>query len=293
MAEFVLTLIGAGPLDASRGAAALAQKGARVDDADPLAPGAFDLPFDGIAPDAAELAARAALADRAVDVIAQPRHGRRKKLLVSDFESTIIENEMLEELADFAGMRERVAEITRRAMNGEIDFLAALGERVALLRGLPERILSGAAARIRIMPGAKALLRTMRANGATCILVSGGFRVFTAPIRDALGFDLDVANALEVQDGQLTGRLVPPVFGREAKLATLKKLAAELGLPLAATLAVGDGANDLPMLKAAGLGVAFRGRPAVRAEARWRIDHADLRALLYAQGYRQDEIIED
>ncbi len=133
----------------------------------------------------------------------------------------------------------------------------------------------------------------MRANGATCVLVSGRFpRVLRAPSATRLGFDLDIANALEVKDGQLTGRLVPPIFGREAKLATLKKLAAELGIPLALTLAVGDGANDLPMLKAAGLGVAFRGRPAVRAEARWKIDHADLRALLYVQGYRRAEIIE-
>ncbi len=292
MVEFVLTLIAAAPSDASLAAAALTRLGGRVGDPDPLAPGAIDLPFDGLAPEAAELAARAALGDRAIDLVAQPSEGRRKKLLVADLESTIIENEMLEELADFVGLKEHVAAITRRAMNGEIDFLAALDERVALLRGLPERVLGEAAARIRIMPGARALVRTMRAEGARCALVSGGFRVFSGPIRDALGFDLDVANALEVKDGQLTGRLVPPVLGREAKLATLESLAAEMGIALAATLAVGDGANDLPMLKAAGLGVAFRGRPAVRAAARWRIDHADLTALLYAQGYRAAEIVE-
>jgi phosphoserine phosphatase len=292
MAEFVLTLVPAAPADASLAAAALEKIGGRVGPPDALAPDAIDLPFDDVAPEAAELAARAALDGRAIDLVAQAAGGRRKKLLVSDLESTIIENEMLEELADFAGVREHVAAITRRAMNGEIDFLAALSERVALLRGLPTSVLDAAAARIRIMPGASALVRTMRANGATCALVSGGFRVFSGPIRARLGFDLDIANALEVKDGQLTGELVPPVFGREAKLATLKKLAAELGLALAATLAVGDGANDLPMLKAAGLGVAFRGRPTVRAEARWRIDHADLRALLYVQGYRRAEIIE-
>jgi phosphoserine phosphatase len=289
MAEFVLTLIGAAPSDAATAADALARIGGRAGAPEPLAPDAIDLPFDGAAPEAAETAARAALDGRAIDLVAQSRAGRRKRLLVADLESTIIENEMLEELADFVGLEEHVAAITRRAMNGEIDFLAALEERAALLRGLPARVLGEAAARIRIVPGALALVRTMRANGAKCALVSGGFRVFADPIGRALGFDLAVANGLEVKDGRLTGRLVPPLRGREAKLETLRQLAAEMGIALRATLAVGDGANDLPMLQAAGLGIAFHGRPAVRAAARWRIDHADLTALLYAQGYRREE----
>jgi phosphoserine phosphatase len=297
MAEFVLTLVAGAAARAAideaaqDAAAALARLGAEVDRPDPLGPGARDLPFDSADPEAAETAARAALGDRAVDVLAQPCAGRKKRLLVADLESTIIENEMLEELAEPLGLREHVAEITRRAMNGEIEFVAAVEERVALLEGLPERALAEAATRIRIMPGAAALVRTMRASGATCALVSGGFRAFSAPIRDALGFDLDVANALEVRNGHLTGRLVPPIQGREAKLATLKRLAAEGGLGLEAALAVGDGANDLPMLKAAGLGVAYHGRPAVRAEARWRVDHADLTALLYAQGFRAQDVV--
>ena len=290
MADFVLTLIGAAPADARIAADAIRQIGGRAEAADPLAPEAIDLPFDDAAPEAAESAARAAFGRRAIDLIAQPRTGRRKKLLVADFESTIIENEMLEELADFAGLKEHVAAITRRAMNGEIDFLAALDERVALLRGLPELFLDEAAARIRIMPGAPALVRTMRAHGAKCALVSGGFRVFADPIARALGFDLTVANGLEVADGRLTGRLVPPVLGREAKVAMLEETAVAMGIALAATLAVGDGANDLPMIQAAGLGIAYHGRPAVRAAARWRIDHADLTALLYVQGYRREEI---
>ncbi|HUK58607.1 MAG TPA: phosphoserine phosphatase SerB [Stellaceae bacterium] len=292
MPEFVLTLVAAAPADAEMAATALRQAGATVGMPNSLAPEAFDLPFEEIAPESAEHAVRDAFPGRALDVIAQPALGRRKKLLVIDLESTLIENEMLEELAAFAGVRDHVAAITRRAMNGEIDFLDALNERVGLLSGQPSTILETAAARIRLMPGAAALVRTMRASGATCAIVSGGFRVFAEPVREQLECDIVVANSLEVKAGQITGRLVPPVFGREAKLATLKKLAAELGLPLAATLAAGDGANDLPMLKAAGLGIAFHGRPAVRAEARWRIDHADLRALLYAQGYRVEEIVE-
>jgi phosphoserine phosphatase len=297
MAEFVLTLVAGADartaIDeaAQNVAAALARLGADVDKADPLGAGARDLPFDGADPEAAEAAARTALGLRAIDVLAQPGAGRKKRLLIADLESTIIENEMLEELAEPLGLREHVAEITRRAMNGEIEFVAAVEERVALLKDLPERVLAEAAARIRMMPGAAALVRTMRAGGATCALVSGGFRAFSAPIRDALGFDLDIANALEVLGGHLTGRLVPPILGREAKLAALKRLSAEGGFPLEATLAVGDGANDLPMLKAAGLGVAYHGRPAVRAEARWRVDHADLTALLYAQGYRESEFL--
>jgi phosphoserine phosphatase len=257
-------------------------------DADWLGPSACDLA-------AGEEEARTAIAGRPIDIvvqpaIGQPAAGRRKRLLVADLESTIIENEMLEELADFLGLRETVAEITRRAMNGEIDFVAALGERVALLRGLPESVLDESATRIRLMPGARALIATLRRAGVTTALVSGGFTVFAERVAAELAFDRVVANRLEVAGGRLAGTVAPPIVTGAAKLDTLHSLAAELGISLAETLAVGDGANDLPMLQAAGLGIAFRAKPAVAAAARWRIDHADLTALLYAQGYREDEI---
>jgi phosphoserine phosphatase len=206
-------------------------------------------------------------------------------------ESTIIENEMLDELADFLGIREEVAEITRKAMNDELDFVAALEARVALLKGQPATLLDEAAQRIRVMPGAAALVATMRAHGARAALVSGGFRFFTGPVRARLGFDLDVANDLVVEAGALAGTVLKPIVTRDTKLAMLTRLAAENRLPLAATLAVGDGANDLPMIEAAGLGVAFRAKPAVAARARVRIEHGDLTALLYAQGYRAGEIV--
>lgn len=278
MMQHVITLI-AGP-----GADAALHDAVTGLGADWLGPSACDL----IGVD--EAAARAAIARRAIDVIVQPMEGRRKKLLVADLESTIIENEMLEELADFLGLRAPVAEITRRAMNGEIDFVGALTERVALLRGLPESVLGEAAARIRIMPGARSLIATLRRHSATTALVSGGFTVFAERVATEIGFDRVIANRLDIADGKLAGTVSPPIVTAETKHDTLVELAAELGIGLDATLAVGDGANDLPMLQAAGLGVAFRAKPAVAAASRWRIDHADLTALLYAQGYRQEEI---
>ena len=238
-----------------------------------------------------EAAARAAIAGLPIDLLVQPAAGRRKRLLVADLESTIIENEMLEELADFLGLRAPVAEITRRAMNGETDFVGALTERVALLRGLPVTVLDEAASRIRLTPGAAELIATLRRAGVTTALVSGGFTVFAEPIAARLGFDRVVANRLELADGKLAGTVAPPIIGAAAKRATLLALAAELGLELQDTMAVGDGANDLPMLQTAGLGVAFRAKPAVATTARWRVDHAGLTALLYAQGYRQEEIV--
>jgi phosphoserine phosphatase len=254
-----------------------------------LAPSACDIAIDG---DAAEVEAmaRAAVGGRPIDVVVQPAAGRKKRLLVADLESTIIENEMLEELADFLGMRAHVAEITRRAMNGEIDFVGALNERVALLRGMPASVLDAAASRIRLMPGAQLLLATLRRAGVYTALVSGGFTVFAEPVAARLGFDRVVANRLDIADGKLTGTLIPPIVGAATKRETLSSLAGELGLGLGATMAVGDGANDLPMLQDAGLGIAFRAKPAVAAAARWRIEHGDLTALLYAQGYRQPEI---
>jgi phosphoserine phosphatase len=298
MTDCVLTLIAvpaaegrlAPSLDAA--ARALAALGAQVGAADWLAPGiACDLPFGELDPDQADAAARAALGKVAIDLVAQQAGGRRKRLLVADMEATIIANEMLEELANFLGLRDDVAEITRRAMNDEIDFVAALKQRVALLKDLPETVLATAGEQIRVTPGAAELVATMRAHGAYTALVSGGFQTYTRRIRDELGFDEEVSNALEIVDGRIAGRVREPIVGREAKLVTLTRLAAELRLPLAATLAVGDGANDLPMIEAAGLGIAFHGKPAVAARARARIDHGDLTALLYAQGYRRDEIV--
>ena len=279
MQQIVTLIAGPSAEDALRACVA-ALSGA----ADWLAPGACDIA--GVS----EEAARAAAGKRPIDIVVQPEARRRKKLLVADLESTIIENEMLEELADFLGLRAPVAEITRRAMNGEIDFVAALTERVALLRGLPESVLDEAGTHIRVMPGAQALVATLRRHGVTTALVSGGFTVFAEQVAAELGFDRVVANHLVIADGKLTGTVQLPIVTAATKHATLLSLAGELGIELDATMAVGDGANDLPMLQAAGLGVAFRAKPAVAAAARWRIDHADLTALLYAQGYRQEEI---
>ena len=295
---WVMTLIGApgamtGTTEPLPGiAAAIAGALDRGGKPDWLAPCvACDLAIGSIPPDEAEQVARGMIGPAAIDVIVQKREGRRKRILVADLESTIIENEMLDELADYIGMRLHVAEITRRAMNGELDFAAALAERVALLRGLPVSVLDDAAERIRIMPGARALAATSRAAGVRTALVSGGFTVFAEPVAASLGFDRVVANRLDIADGRIAGTVRPPLVDRNAKREALAALAAEEGVPLAATLAVGDGANDLPMLQAAGLGVAFHAKPAVATASRWRIEHADLTALLYAQGYREADIV--
>jgi phosphoserine phosphatase len=249
---------------------------------------AADIPFDGNA-EQGVAAARAALSDAPVDAVAQPREGRRKRLLIADMDSTIVTTETLDEIAAYAGLKERIAEITRRSMNGELDFRQALIERVAMLEGLAVGALEATWEQTRMMPGAAELVGTMRAHGAVCCLASGGFTFFTGRVAEKLGFDEHVSNTLLIADGRLTGRVAEPVFDRNAKLATLTRLASAHGLPMDATLAVGDGANDLDMIRAAGLGVAFRAKPVVAAAARARVDHGDLTALLFAQGYRRSE----
>ena len=290
----VLTLIaGSGRLDESMvsyAAATLQGAGGEVAPPDWLDYGkAVDLQFTGLScQDGVDLAFEA-IEDAPIDAVTQPINGRRKRLLIADMESTIIENEMLDELADELGLRDQIADITARAMNGELDFAGALRERVGLLAGLEEAALERAREKIRFMPGAKALVATMRRHGAYCALVSGGFSYYTAYVRASVGFDTDQANRLEIEDGKLSGAVIEPILGRDAKREKLLALSAERGVPPEAILAVGDGANDLDMLAEAGLGVAYHAKPVVARSADARIDHADLTALLYLQGYRRDE----
>ena len=286
----VLTLI-ADPATAPLAAPLLARVREALGGGEPvvLSPGeAADIPLPA-PPDRAALAA--ALADAPIDAIALPAAGRRKRLLIADMDSTIVTGETLDELADFAGLKAEIAAITVRSMNGEIDFATALRERVGMLRGLKLTALEATWARMRLTPGARELVATMRANGAVTALVSGGFTFFTGKVAALVGFDLHRSNVLEHDGAALTGTVAEPILDRDAKLATLRALCAAHGLAAEETLAVGDGANDLAMLRAAGLGVAFRAKPVVAAEARARVEHSSLRALLFAQGYRVEEIV--
>ena len=258
---------------------------------------------DGAATDvileADDLAAvRAALAEpmagQQLDWCLQPLEGRKKRLLIADMDSTIINVECLDELADFAGLKVEISAITERAMRGDLAFEGALRERVAMLKGLPVSALERTYdERVRLNPGARTLVRTMAANGARCVLVSGGFGFFTKRVAKAAGFQAERGNSLLEADGVLTGMVGEPILGREAKLAALNTEAAALSIPLAETLAIGDGANDLAMIEAAGLGVAYRAKPVVAAQADARVDHADLTALLYFQGYSQGDFVTD
>lgn len=245
---------------------------------------------DAAEAEATRAAAIAALAGAPVDVnLVDDGPARRKRLLVADMESTIVEQECIDEIADHAGLRQEISAVTARAMRGEIEFEGALRERVALLAGLDARVLDDVLARVTLTPGAAVLVGTMRRHGAACALVSGGFSVFTRPIAARLGFDVEQGNTLVIESGKIAGAVAEPILGREAKLATLNRLAAERGLKARETMAVGDGANDLAMIRAAGLGVAFRAKPVVAAEAAASIVHGDLTALLYLQGYTRDE----
>jgi len=291
----VLTLIGAGGLPeiSQAGKKLMAEMEAQTAGPDWLAPGiACDIPFAGADPTKVEVAIREKLAGAAVDFAVQESAGRRKRLLLADMESTIITRELIDEVAHLAGLGQVIAAITRQSMRGEVDIAQSLRQRVAMLAGQPESILQRAEGLIELMPGARALVRTMRANGARTALVSGGFDRFARIAAMKCGFDEVHANRLEVADGKLTGQVAEPIIDRAGKLAALQRIAAELGLPLGATAAIGDGANDIGMLQAAGLGVAFHGKPAVVAAVRIRIDHGDLTGLLYMQGYRSEEFEE-
>ena len=228
-----------------------------------------------------------------IDLAVQPAEGRRKRLLLADMDSTMIRQECVDELAEVAGVGERVREITARAMNGELDFEGALRERVGLLAGLEARVIAEVLeTRITFTPGGRTLLATMKAHGAHTALVSGGFTAFTGPVASVLGFHEHRANTLEVDAGRLTGRVAEPILGREAKVAALEELTARLGVGPEAAMAVGDGANDLGMLELAGAGVALHAKPSVAERCALRVNHGDLTALLYLQGYARDEFVE-
>jgi phosphoserine phosphatase len=255
---------------------------------------AVDIPFEGSEDIGAIVSRlREARGDLPIDIVVQPQAFRRKKLFLADMDSTMIGQECIDELADFAGLKAHVAGITERAMRGEIEFEPALRERVALLKGMPVGVADEVLAkRITPTPGGRELVMTMRAHGAWTCLISGGFTLFTRAVADMIGFQENRANELLAVDGKLTGEVREPILGRAAKLATLVELRESFDLDEIDTLVTGDGANDLGMIEAAGLGVAYHAKPAVAAAAAARIDHGDLTALLYAQGYRRDEFVD-
>jgi phosphoserine phosphatase len=245
---------------------------------------------EGLGKPEAEQLLRNALGSEPVDIVVQQEAGRRKAILIADMDSTMIDQECIDELADEVGLKAHVAAITARAMRGEIAFEPALRERVALLKDLDLTVIDRIVAnRITLASGARALVQTMRAHGAYTALVSGGFDVFTSRIAEKLGFHENRANRLIDADGRLAGEVAEPILGRVAKADALTEISARLGLTPADAIAVGDGANDLDMIRLAGTGVALHAKPAVAAEAKARIDHADLTALLYLQGYSRDE----
>ncbi|MFV0625464.1 phosphoserine phosphatase SerB [Sphingomonas sp. ac-8] len=287
---FIATLIAAERLDAGDISAAsdrLAAAGCRPGEVRWLeADRVADLAF-AHAPELARAALEGAYPK--TDIVVQPAAGRAKRLLIADMDSTMITVECIDELADYAGIKPQIAEVTERAMRGELDFAAALDARVALLKGLGEDAIDRCLAeRVRITPGAEALVKTMRANGAETILISGGFTRFAEPVARQIGFARAIANRLMIEGGMLDGTVAKPIVDSATKEATLAEATAALGLDPEATLAVGDGANDLAMIRRAGLGVAYHAKPIVAAAAAARIDHNDLSALLYAQGYARD-----
>jgi phosphoserine phosphatase len=232
----------------------------------------------------------AVLKSRAIDAAVVNTTNRRKRMLIADMDSTMIQQECIDELGVVAGVGDHIKAVTAKAMRGELDFEAALQERVALLKDLPSSVVGQVLReRIQLMPGGKVLLQTMKAQGAYAALVSGGFQAFTGPIAEQLGFDENRANILEVSNGKLTGRVTPPILGKEAKVEALLQISARLGFSTEQVLAVGDGANDIPMLQEAGMGVALHAKPVVQEQVSLVVNHGDLTALLYLQGYRKDE----
>jgi phosphoserine phosphatase len=250
---------------------------------------ACDIPFSGGDPQSLEAALRRHLTGLPVDLAIQPAEGRRKRLLLADMESTIVTRELTDELATLAGMGEAITAMTAASMRGEVDFAASLRARIAMLKGQPAALLKQVEDLVELTPGARTLVQTMKAHGARTALVSGGFDCFAAIAAAACGFDELHANRLVIVEGRLAGEVVEPILDRLAKRATLERLATALDIAPADAAAVGDGANDMPMLEAAGLGVAYHGKPVVAAAAGFRLDHADLTGLLYLQGYRAQE----
>ena len=296
--QFTLTLVtpepAVLPFAQSRSVQALSALGALAPMPRALGPGALDLSFDAPSHNFEPLrqAARDAVFGLPVDVCVQHAEGRRKRLLISDMDSTIVAVECIDELADFAGLKAEIAAITERGMRGEMDFETGLRERVRMLTGLPKSDIDRCIAeRVTLNPGAETLVRTMGANGAECLLVSGGFTLFVERVAADVGFHRSHSNVLEIHQERLTGQVLGPVFGSAQKLATLQEEAGRLGLELSQTLAVGDGANDLAMIEAAGLGVAYRAKPVVAERADARVDHGDLTALLYFQGYTAEDFV--
>jgi phosphoserine phosphatase len=271
---------------------AVAAAGAPVSDTEILGPGAADLFFEHDDPVIAKARAADSLERAKADICVQLAEHRRKRLLIADMDSTIVGCECLDELADFAGMRREVAQITERAMRGELEFEDALRERVAMIAGLSLDDLQRCFdERVRLNPGARTLVATMAANGARCVLVSGGFDFFTSRVAQLAGFQAHWGNKL-IDDGEaLTGHVVEPILGRDAKLSTLRAEAAGFGVSMVDTLAVGDGANDVDMVTAAGLGVAYRAKPVLAGQADATLDHTDLTSLLYFQGYGADRFV--
>ncbi len=254
---------------------------------------AVDIGFDTLPTDSADAAVRKtfreALGDVPVDVIAQSAGGRKKKLLMADMDSTIVTAETLNELADFAGFKDEVAALTQRAMNGEIGFDEALKTRVAMLKGLNENFLERAFTRIELSPGAQVLVATMRKNKAYTALISGGFSFFADKVRDWVGFHRAYSNHLIMAGGKLTGTVREPILNKDSKLKGLIEIAAKHRMAMAETLAIGDGANDVPMIQAAGLGIAYHAHPIAREAARARLDHCDLTGALFIQGFRRND----
>jgi phosphoserine phosphatase len=271
---------------------AVARCGSRIEDTDILGDGAFDIFFDHDDPTIVRAKAEDALERDQADICVQLAEHRKKRLLIADMDSTIVGCECLDELADFAGVKREVSQITERAMRGELNFEDALRERVAMIAGLAlEDLQRCFDERVKLNPGARTLVATMAAAGARCVLVSGGFDFFTSRVAHAAGFHAHWGNRL-IDDGEaLTGHVAEPILGRDAKLSTLRAEAAGFGASMADTLAIGDGANDVGMISAAGLGVAYRAKPVLAAQADAKLDKTDLRSLLYFQGYGADRFV--